>query len=360
MVTRLEDRPRRKEILTLPSGQTPENTYKYIEDTAKPVGGEGHIPSDKELNLNNGHCKIICVNPGHNLRCRGKEKDKSGLAEEHPLENTRDWTDIEVLLPNYESRHLNHGNIIAIINRKLKIIPRYPSKAEMAQQQRPNWDWLEYEITNSMKKVDGKNQEYMPNDRMENFMTEDIIRGLIEEEVGSLTMQQNEVDLLTDRIIDEARKLLLIFVHGRVELRFMKILLDNGFNDKALPFLEEHPSWLPQGHDHSQYRDINAYKMVRRSQWPFLAVVFDKVYYHHRKLDSDAIIPFRRKEVRGTGAFSVVYRIELEASHQRLYEIPAVSIISTFHCISGTIDIPNALVTSLLVVNVSLDVTNYV
>jgi hypothetical protein len=341
LVTKLENYPERKETLTLPRGETADKTYKYIEATAKRVRGEEDVPNDKELSLDDGRCKIICVKHKHKIK--GSSKGKCSLAEERPLENPRDWKDIEALLQNYESEHLNHGNIVLIINRKLKIIPRYIPNAEMPQQQRAHWNLVHFNIKQKMKKVDGKSQKYMPNDEMQSFMTENIIRGLVKEEVDNLTIPANEVERITDRILHEAPKLLLMFVYGRIELRFMKILLEKGLNDKNLPFLEERPSWLPSGDDTDigHFRDINDYDTVRQSQWPFLAVVFDKVQSGHRKLNPDAIVPFRKKEVRGSGAFSVVYRIELEESHQRLYELPRVSTTSIYRCISGTIDVPN-------------------
>lgn len=168
---------------------------------------------------------------------------------------------------------------------------------------------------------------------MENFMTEGTIRGLISEQANSLG---DDVDEITERILHEAPKLILIFVYCRTPLAFLKTLIYHNINDKSLPLPEGRPPWLQKvqdthTRDYQKDVDFSYYQMIREDQWKFQAVVFDKVFDEHKILDPNAIVPFRSKVIRAEGAYSVVYKIELEASHQRLYHLPNVSNVKSRH-----------------------------
>ncbi|KAF4629509.1 hypothetical protein G7Y89_g8640 [Cudoniella acicularis] len=296
--------------LSLPSEETSEERYKRIEGTAKEIGEKlcRGTPSGKELSLLEGFCV---------LSCRGGPNCGIIDPERFALENLKAWKDVETILANYEDGAEPHWNLEIAITRKLDLTKKLAPMVIQPPADLNFKDWLWVELERSMvSSAVERNLKYLPNEDLQAFTHEDIITGVCLVPDCGLTGIQESRTALAQRIYRKAPKLFAIAVYGRIPLSILEKMLDEGVGDEILPLDRDCPSWIASDRRHWGY-----YRVMYDTQWALTAAVFYLVG-QHQTINANVIIPFLLKDEHARGNFSVVYKIKLEHSHQRLYSLP--------------------------------------
>lgn len=324
------------DIITLPRDATIPETYRLIGSATKRFAEEncGGLSCEDELSLLEGSCTITCSGGG-GCRKVNPEQDTTSSEEVEPLSltprrpclryqvpllNEQDWAEIETLVANYENGDERHKHIEIEITRKLELTKKPVAMTPKGSIR----DYLWGEIERALKRPGAaKALYYIPKDQLERLTTREIVVPLLENEPTDTAVALEERSKLAEKIYHEAPILLAIFVYGRVPLGLLEEMVAHDINDSKLPLPEKIPSWIYE--ESSQWQ---SYRVLIRQQWSFTAAVFHHIG-DHQKFAPDIIIPFLIKEEKARGAFSIVYRVQIEQSHQRLYALKDVRILET-------------------------------
>jgi hypothetical protein len=172
---------------------------------------------------------------------------------------------------------------------------------------------------------------YIPKDELESFTAKHIVVPLVEHEATSLAVALPERAKLAAKIYQEAPILLAIFVYRDLSLDLLEKMVARGMSDQDLPLTEQSPPWIPEDTLHWQ-----SYRKVFHQQWSFTAAVFYPLGDRHQDFVPDIIIPFLSKEEIAHGSFSIVYKVQIEQSHQRLYALKKVCGLKKFPVLDTT------------------------
>jgi hypothetical protein len=148
---------------------------------------------------------------------------------------------------------------------------------------------------------------------------------LVEHEVTSRAVALPERAKLAAKIYQEAPILLAIFVYSRLGLDLLEEMVGHGMSDQDLPLTEPSLDWIIKGTLYWQ-----SYRVLLYQQWSFTAAVFHPIGDRHQDFVPQIIIPFLSKEEIAHGNFSIVYKVQIEQSHQRLYALKKVCELKRF------------------------------
>ncbi|KAH8749438.1 hypothetical protein BGZ57DRAFT_861391 [Hyaloscypha finlandica] len=303
----------RSEPITFPRDSTISDTYKHIESITKAFAEEqcGGFDPRYELSLFEGFCTISC--PGGE-DCRPFVLEQEPI----PLLSEQDWAEIETLVANYENDEdgrEGHKHMEISITRKLELTKK-PKPLTMVPAGSIRF-WLWQQLEKGMKKSGAaKHLLYIPKDELESLTAKDIVVPLVEHEATSLAVALPERTKLAAKIYQGAPILLAIFVYSRLSLDLLEEMIAHGMSDQDLPLTAPSLDWIPEDTLHWQ-----SYRVLLYQQWSFTAAVFHPIGDRHQDFVPNIIIPFLSKEEIAHGAFSIVYRVQIEQSHQRLYAL---------------------------------------
>jgi hypothetical protein len=297
----------------LPSGSAVE-TYQFIADTAKSFIEKHarHRLGDDELSLASGTCTISY---------RGEASHSQIKESKHRLETPEDWGDIAVILGNHK---LHYKNLEVTIVRQLELTRKRIVMAELPTSDKL-YRKLKNELWSAEKTVAGERPLiYIPKHEVERVAKKDIITRVIQDDNG-LDLQTKEREKFATDIYSHGPILFAIFVKRRLPFMLLSVMLRNGINDKKLPWTDPIPQSIVEMLPDEFGRDdrTSDFKAILEEQWRFKAVVFQKLGEHH-VLHPNIVVPFLLKKECGHGAFSNVYEVQLEPSHQRIYKLPKV------------------------------------
>jgi hypothetical protein len=322
IVTTLEGNKKRSEH-DIQVDQSAQDNYQHIETTAKSVFEE-HVtcPAGKEVSLFSGLCQLSCSDTCE--PCKACDRDTSGGRYQKPeyqlerLEQWEDWADIRTLIKNLLH---THKDLKVTIMRNLDmtsipVTPHDPRSLDSTPR-----DWLFTKLYDARQRLPNNlNLTYISNESIQKLTSREIVFAVI----------QNANEIPKERRDDFQRRaynapiLFAIFVRHRLSLSLLEEALNNGISDRSLPLSYGDPLWLQ---DRKRRNDLIIWhEELVKQQWEFLAATFDKYDNdEHQKFSPEKIIPYRLREKCGAGAFSRVYKIELEASHQKIYTLPNVN-----------------------------------
>jgi hypothetical protein len=153
-------------------------------------------------------------------------------------------------------------------------------------------------------------------DDIQRLTSKEIIHDIVQEDQ---TLRVREKEEFLNRVHGGARTLFAMLVFARLPLYLLDVLLRHGFSDQNLP-LSEGANF---GNEWEEYLDELDF-IISTTQWMFLAPELRRDGVH-QKLDPNAILPISSKREVGTGAFSVVYSVQIEPAHQQIYPSENVS-----------------------------------
>jgi hypothetical protein len=318
----------RSELITFPRDSTTSDTYKHIESITKAFAEEqcGGLDPRYELSLFEGYCTISC--PG------GEDCRPFVLEQERiPLLSEEDWAEIETLGANYESDEdgrEGHKHMEIFITRTLELTKK-PMPLPMVPPVSIRF-WLWQQLEKGMKQSGAaKHLLYIPKDELESLTAKDIVVPLVEHEATSLAVALPERAKLAAKIYQEAPILLAIFVYSRLDLDLLEEMVAHGMSDQDLPLTEPSLPWISEDTLHWQ-----SYRVLRNLQWSFTAAVFHPIGDRHQDFVPNIIIPFLSKEEIAHGSFCIVYKVQIEQSHQRLYALKKVCGLKRFPVLDNT------------------------
>ena len=313
-----EDKP-----LSLQRNVVARENYALIEETDS--FADKHCNVNEELQLIQGYYTITCS-------CESCSSTGSyrPLGEPAILESFEDWEEVEALTANYEPE--GHTRLRVTITRKLG---RVPKRMPLHVPQKNAISMFRLELDAAMVRMpSGTVKPYIPKDRLEHLTQRKKIKELVQDPSADFRTTIDDIrgrELLAERIYRDAYLLLLIVVYHGVTLKLVEDMLDRQPGKIQLPLLPEPPKWLQE--DDSQSTDSHetrslrmAYNICYEGQWAFQAAVFENG--ENQVFDNDIIVPYLWKTKIGTGAHSTVYRVKIEPSHQKLYELPEVCLIT--------------------------------
>ncbi|KAH8599932.1 kinase-like domain-containing protein [Bisporella sp. PMI_857] len=283
-------------LISLNNRVKPEENYSLIE--GKKYFAEKYCQPDQELRLDQGICTITCICDSH----------AQSIRETRRLFCCEDWVETETVTASYERQ--GHTNLSISITRTLevtkKMVPIHLPKNAIERYR--------------ALLVNSTNQKpwYIPQDKLEELTPRELFHELIEDECAGLKISTNDISgrrKLADRMYRDARLLLLLCVYTGFNLQLPEHMLSyQESGEIKFPLPCEPPRWLRQDL-------LTAYTCCYKDQWIFQAATF-KVLGQSQRFEEDIIVPFLTKTKLATGAYSTVYRIRLEPSHQKLYQTP--------------------------------------
>lgn len=199
------------------------------------------------------------------------------------------------------------------------------------------------EIIRLMKQSDDR--LYMPRSVLNVLTSSSIVRRIIFED-ADLSMTSDEKESLVQRVEIGARRLLLMCVDARLGMKCLQKLLDNRLSDEDLPLSHRrrpcHKQCIPQ------------FRNLIRGQSSFMAAEFLKIG-QNQEFSSHVVLPIYYKDVKthrtdkkkasnqnsasqcndnhgdarrkgwcGSGAYSNVYRVNIDPDHHSLSEVSAL------------------------------------
>jgi hypothetical protein len=300
--------------LDIPSNSTVEDSYKLIASTAKEYTLDfckGSLDG-KELTLALGHCKVSC----RSVDQSAPDPDKRAPAPyEMKLENWKDWSAITSIIVNWES--MGYQDISVVITRIIEVTT--PKK--IIDNDPPLW--LYEELINVPQKLPNTGVTFIPKAEIERLTSIDVIRNVINHENDS---HEDDRESLIEYIHQDGKVLFLLVVKMDLSLRVLQEAKNEEFNDKCLPVKTSdglEAPWIKDKKTRLRWKTN-----LDKWQWDFHAASFTRSS-RNSKFDSRIVVPYTSKEVRGKGAFSIVYAVSLEESHQKIYELPAI--VSLFY-----------------------------
>ena len=172
-------------------------------------------------------------------------------------------------------------------------------------------------------KFDARGHDFLPENYMEELITEDAIRtelGLGTDSTRIVESQQN----LVEWIHSEAKKVFAIAAYCSLGPTGMLASMEQfkrcNFNNESLPIdnlRNPNGRTLPR-HFRSRDKIWNSQRLYTfwEHQWKFLVPVFDTKTYNYN-LESECIFPFIWKDERPKqGAFGCVYKVRIHPAHQ--------------------------------------------
>jgi hypothetical protein len=299
--------------------QSAQENYKQIESTSKGIfEGYNTLPNGKEVSLCSGYCKLSCSD---NCKACGLgqagDRDRRPEYQSERLEQWEDWADIRTLIKNLLHTH-KQLNVSITRNLDITGIPVTPHDPRPFTETVK--DWLYAQLSEARMELPyNHTQGYISNESIQKFSSRDNVTAVVQ---TANEIQEGKRENFRRKAYNSPI-LFVIFIRHDLPLNLLEDALDNGVSDRSLPLPNETPVWLepPSRKKHQiQWRDH-----VVKHQWEFLAATFDKANSHEDRVFSpNMIIPYRSKVKCGEGAFSRVYRIELEHSHQKIYRLPNV------------------------------------
>jgi hypothetical protein len=287
----------------LPPKISIQDEYKFIEQTSK--GFCGDVSADEELSLSSGSCEI------HVTTHSGLRK----FPERHRLENCEDWAAITTIIQNWEQTRRNPSIVII---RNIEVTKKPTTMADVPPITPVAKSWLFKQLVDQVpKELPEGRGTFIPKDEIERLSTSEIISRVIQDEHGIPVGRRAS---FAKEVHDKAPKLFLLLVKERVSLSLLYLALKNGITDKSLPLSGDDVQWIPDDTDRIIWSRI-----LPQNQWPFIAAEFLQSM-QHQKFGPRIIIPYIWEKILGEGAFSTVYGVQLEPSHQRLYHLDRVSI----------------------------------
>lgn len=283
--------------LDIPEHSTVAEGYKLIVGEAKQYAldiCDGELEG-KELNLVEGYCKVLCD-------ARGKESFR--------LENDHDWALITTLLANWERS--GYKDIQVIIRRTIECRKPPTMPLDLPQPDRVYRDWLYRQLSrpgNALIKTYSETT-FIPRGTIELYTNKDLIRCIVKDENY---LSEDEREELTEWIHRNAPRLFLLVVRLRMSLKVLQDARKNGFTDKTLPIESIQGEWLTDLGDRDAWvADLD------KNQWDYCAADFDPSKLN-QKFNNRIVLPFLEKVQIGQGAYSFVYAVQVESSHQHLY-----------------------------------------
>lgn len=313
-----------EELVTIPPQHSIDEEYDMIAKSSKRIteycpynyfesqfnSHSGDSTDQYELSVWHGTCRIYYGE---------SDTARLGRTEEELLENSDDWHRITTIISNLEQTLENSGALRVVITRELWYARIPVTQEDMQKPDEITRDWSALVLyENKMATVDNNTIKYIPKDVIERHTTLEIIRNVIED---AHDVDRKDRARFAEAVHKKAPKLFLNFIHKRVPFTLLKKAIDNGVGDENLAS-QVMPHWLkPEESKH----DLMVWgEDILPTQWAFQAVTFDRLG-DHQTLRPEEIVPFTEKIICGEGAYSKVYSILLEPSHQKLYTLQEVS-----------------------------------
>lgn len=301
--------------------ESAQDNYKQIECTSKSIFEEAvSCPEGKEVSLWSGFYEFSCSDACEQCRlCRKPEFFPE------KLERWEDWADIRTLVKNLLEAHMD---LKITVRRNLDFTNIPVTQHDPRPLTVTAKDWLYTKLHDAKRSLtDNQSVTYIPNDSIQKLTSKEIVFAVVQS-ANEIPKERREE---FQRKAYDAHILFAIYVRHDLSLRLLQEALENGISNNSLPLSNEDPDWL---RDLARRKDlISWHENVVKGQWEFLAATFDRSDNEEdREFSPDKIIPYRSKEKCGDGAFSRVYSILLEQSHQRIYSLPDVSCPCTDSC----------------------------
>ncbi|KAL3421148.1 protein kinase domain-containing protein [Phlyctema vagabunda] len=292
-----------EEIIDIPPSSTTDQVYDYIQNTKQFAEDYCKINlTDKELSLAEGNCLIYCKTETRDSHPQ--------LQESYPLRNLDDWGTIEAVVANHA--RTGHTDILINITRKLEL----GSKRITMPDSRNIWLWKD--LARGTKSTLDKSCVYIPKAHLEQLITSEVVTSVVQEDNNLSIPIENVEDrkALADEIYHRSHILFASVVYERLSFKLLERLVGDKsmeLNDSPLP--SEYPHWLDD-------EDLQLeYNKLYHGQWLCRAAVFN-IAGKHQDFNEKVVVPYLSKEQFDHGAFSVLYKVRIEASHQTIYEIP--------------------------------------
>jgi hypothetical protein len=191
---------------------------------------------------------------------------------------------------------------------------------------------LRYELHDAMRGA-GKSGtgrgKYIPYGVLKRLTGTDIIERVVMEISSKFSLPLEGREELVARLSRDCPILVAIFVYDSLSFPFLKTMVQYGITDKDLPLSSHYPSWLPFSPKHPDWSWIRQYRLeydrLFDTQWHFQAAAFHSVG-QHQNFNEHMIVPYLEKTESGKGGFSVLYKVRIEPSHQKVYSLPRVRI----------------------------------
>ena len=299
------------------------NSYREIEEIA-----ERHVRNQcaaalasKELNFRNGKCTVV-----------GDEDYKDSQA----LISLDDWKDICTVLINLWTSDYHRTLHLDIFREYYALQTKVVGTANFANTKRKEIHSLMHRALDDRR--------YIPRTDLLRVTSKDMIRQIIIED--PLTFERSdEREAFIQRVQQKASRLLAMCVYANLPMRCLGKLLENGLDD------DKHP--LQDGDCCHPDCEIEFHTMVQQ-QGAFRAAEFWHIGEHQR-FDPHTVLPMafhpklqdgldplpeemeneseeeeirdnqdnsaKRKAYCGSGAYSNVYRVRIDANHHRLSRV---------------------------------------
>lgn len=307
-------------------------SYQGIEEKATSYIRENYheVLGTKEPCFRIGKCSIVSEN---------------GYKDTHALTSREDWKTIcKILISLLNTKNL--GTLGLEISRDYFALQTEVISGE------PCAKTIRNEIQVLMKSSDcGR---YIPRTELSRITSSNTLRQVIYED-ASLTVEPDEKEIFIQRVQSNATRLLLMCVDKKLQMRCLKQLLDKGLSDADLPLKDDH---LCHPGCWDEFESLIAV------QGKFMAAEFLKIG-EHQNFSDQVVLPIHYKEVKtqdnspaednsehyrtdeknanapksksphgensdgsakdkawcGSGAYSNVYRVNIDPDHHRLTKV---------------------------------------
>ncbi|PSN67761.1 kinase-like protein [Corynespora cassiicola Philippines] len=177
--------------------------------------------------------------------------------------------------------------------------------------------WLFRQLSSeALKRLHDNQGTFIPRSAIGKLSDINIIRSVLQQEE---VFSGEEPECTATYIQKYAPKLFLIAVHVRLDLRELKNCFLHGVSDDHLTVedVSEESRWIKDDYNRAVW-----ISELQRHRWEYFAAFFtrDEAQFH-QEFEPRKIIPYTYMKECGKGAFSIVFEVELEKSHQMLYRL---------------------------------------
>lgn len=300
-------------------------SYQDFEAKARAYIGKHHgkTLAARELYFRIGKCTIV---------------DEGGYQDTHLLTSQDDWNKICLALTGLWNKKKRRTP-------RLEIFQDYFGLQTQVVSGEPFANTLRNEIHNLMKTKASNNECYIPRAELNVITSNLMIRRIVFED-AKLNMRRDEKNDFIQTVQISARRLLVMCVGASLEMSCLKELLDKGHTDAKLPLGNVQPCHT---------RCSANFRGLINGQGSFMAAEFLTIG-QHQKFSRHIVVPIHYKEVRtqdshaaeeknasdpnstssyddnddghakkmaccGRGAYSNVYRVNIDPDHHRLSKV---------------------------------------
>ena len=303
------------------------NSYQKVEKIAHDYASEAFsgAVAAKQINFKYGNCTVIGDHVGVN-----------GL----PLTTREDWECVCTVLKNYWRSDPVRTLHVKIFRDYFSYRSRAASEVSLAATKRQ-------EIHNLIK-TNSQEEWYIPRTALMRFNSLENVREIIIQD-DRLDMVPQDKESFIERVQSEASCLLALCVYASLKMECLKVLLQKGFKDAALPSQRQDCCHLKCGPNfHTLLSTRGSFQPARfdtvgEHQNFHNSVVMPINYIPVEENQDDVMKTGRRRDLEsgegdssratddptccGSGAYSEVYRVRIDPDHHRLLQVSSVLLL---------------------------------